>query len=137
MIQRGFITLMVFVGLIFVSCAQPEQRTQNAFYRDMQKVQAEMLDVQSLVGSSRFAKVHYTERVNQMVPVTQELLRKYQGTPQETEASYQSLKKAFEHYVMADHLWKQDKGQVIVNKRLAEAELELQHAEQSLKDTTK
>ncbi len=133
MIQRQLVTLMV-LGLILTSCAQPEQRAQNAFYRDMQKVQTEMLDVQSLVSSSQFAKVRYTERVNRMVPTTQELLRKYQGTPQETEPSYQSLKKAFEHYVMADHLWKQDKGLVIVNKRLAEAEQELKSADQSLKD---
>lgn len=133
MIQRQLVTLMV-LGLILVSCAQPEQRAQNVFYRDMQKVQTEMLDVQSLVSSSQFAKVRYTERVNKMVPTTQELLRKYQGTPQETEPSYQSLKKAFEHYVMADHLWKQDKGLVIVNKRLAEAEQELKSADQSLKD---
>jgi hypothetical protein len=134
MIQRQLVTLMV-VGLTLVSCAQPEQRAQNDFYRDMQKVKTEMLDVQSLVNSNQFAKVRYTERVNQMVPATQELLRKYQGKPQESEPSYQSLKKAFEHYVMADHLWKQDKGLVIVNQRLAEAEQELQSADQSLKDT--
>lgn len=134
MIQRQLVTLMV-LGTLLVACAQPEQRAQNTFYRDMQKVQTEMLAVQSLVNSNQFAKVRYTERVNQMVPTTQELLRKYQGTTQENEPSYQSLKKAFEHYVMADHLWKQDKGLVIVNKRLAEAEQELQRADQSLKDT--
>lgn len=134
MIQHRLIILMIVFGVMLVSCARPEQSAQNAFYRDMQKAHAEMLSVQSLVNSSQFAKVRYTERINQMVPTTQELLRKHQGTPQETEASYQSLKKAFEHYVMADHLWKQDKGLVIVNKRLAEAERELQQAEQSLKD---
>ena len=134
MIQRQLVTLMV-LGTLLVACAQPEQRAQNTFYRDMQKVQTEMLAVQSLVNSNQFAKVRYTERVNQMVPTTQELLRKYQGTTQENEPSYQSLKKAFEQYVMADHLWKQDKGLVIVNKRLAEAEQELQRADQSLKDT--
>lgn len=133
MIQRQLLTLMVLV-ITLVSCAQPEQRAQNTFHRDMQKVQSEMLAVQSLVNSNQFAKVRYTDRVNQMVPATQELLRKYQGTAQENEPSYQSLKKAFEHYVMADHLWKQDKGLVIVNKRLAEAEQELHSADQSLKD---
>ena len=134
MIQHRFVTLIIFLSVMLVSCAQPQQRAQNVFYRDMQKVHTEMLAVQSLVNSNQFAKVRYTERINQMVPATQELLRKHQGTPQETEASYQSLKKAFEHYVMADHLWKQDKGLVIVNKRLAEAEQELRWAEQSLKD---
>ena len=136
MVQRGFSGgLLVFLCSLWLwACAGPETRAQNEFQTDMQKAHTAMVDVQSLVNSNKFAKVRYTERINRMVPITQQSLKKYQGTEKESDPTYQSLKKAFEHYVMADHLWKQDKGLVIVNKRLADAEQELERAAQSMKE---
>lgn len=126
--------LMVF-GSVLYACSGPETRAQDDFYADMHKAETAMQDVQSLVNSTKFAKVRYTERVNKMVPVAQQALKKYQGTSQENAAVYKNLKKAFEHYVMADHLWKEDKGLVIVNKRLADAERELKQAAQNLQES--
>lgn len=136
MIQRVFSGgLLVFVCSLWLwACAGPETRAQNAFQTDMQKAHVALVDVQGLVNSNKFAKVRYTERVNRMVPIAQQALKKYQGTEKESDPTYQSLKKAFEHYVMADHLWKQDKGLVIVNKRLADADQELARAAQLMKE---
>lgn len=128
-----FILMVVWGALC--ACSGSETRAQDDFYADMQKAEAAMQDVQSLVNSTKFAKVRYTERVNKMVPVAQQALKKYQGTSQENAAAYKNLKKAFEHYVMADHLWKEDKGLVIVNKRLADAERELKQAAQNLQES--
>ncbi len=126
--------LWVCVPFLLWSCSSQADRTQNAFYADMVKAQTALADVQSLVKSSKFAKVRYTERVNRMIPVAQQELKKYQNSPQAAEPAYRHLKKSFEHYVMADHLWKQDKGLVMVNQRLADAEKALQRGGDALKE---
>ena len=128
----------LLIGLIclsFSACSTQAERSRDAFYTDMEKAQVAMENVQSLVNSNKFAKVRYSERVGRMVPTAQRALKKYQDTPQAQDPAYLQLKKAFEHYVMADHLWKQDKGLVMVNQRLADAESALKRADRILEES--
>lgn len=125
--------LLSLLILLFACSNKPGlSESEKNYYRNMSQVHSEMLAIQSLSQSNKFAKVRYQEAVSLMKPKAQTLLRRFKGTEFEDRASYKVMMDAFQSYVIAEYMWDQDKGLALVNKRLAEGNFALDKAQKLL-----
>ncbi|PIQ28341.1 hypothetical protein COW36_04095 [bacterium (Candidatus Blackallbacteria) CG17_big_fil_post_rev_8_21_14_2_50_48_46] len=132
--------LAILLALLMIGCAQkgkglsPEEQK---YYQELNQAQEQLELVHSFVDSSKISKARYVMKLDEVRPVTQRVLAKYQSSPLAERESYRALLRAYESYLVARKMWEEDKGMALVNERMAEGALWLKKADTFLKQEKK
>jgi len=121
--------------LLLAACSNKPglSASEKNYFRNMSEAHTELAMLDSLSQSNKFAKARYQEAVSQMKPKTKILLLRFKGTEYEKYDSYKATVDAFQSYLTAEDMWEQNKGLVLVNKRLAEGNGSLKKAQELIK----
>lgn len=128
---------LVFVLLAACSSKPGLSSAEKNYYQTMSEVVQELKPIQTMSKSNKFAKVRFVQAIDDMTPKAQTLLKRFKGTEFANRDSYKALLTAFEDYVIAKHMWQQEKGLALVNQRLAEGSQSLQKAQNLLQQEKK
>lgn len=115
-----------------MACAGGKQglsQDERKFYEDMRQVHEQLKSVENYVNASKISKVRYVSKLNEIRPLTQKTLARYQATVFAERESYRALLRAYESYLVANKLWEEQKGLALVNTRMAEGANWLHKAE--------
>jgi hypothetical protein len=119
--RRLLLALIIFNLLLACANSGPTiSAEEKKYFQELKQAHSELDKVRTFVDSDKISKARYKIKLEEVRPLTQRILVKYQSSPLAEKESYRALLRAYESYLVARKMWEDDKGMALVNDRMAE-----------------